>query len=365
MNNLILNLKNIPGWRTKKKIVVFESDDWGSNRIASKQNYDALLKMGVNVDKSAYNRFDTIERSSDLEALYEVLASVNDIHGNPAVFTPFVNVANPDFDRIRETDYQEYHYETFDKTLEAYGEKERVLALYRQGIVSGLFKPQYHGREHLTVSLWLKALQNGNEHIRQAFNEKFYAYPDPNLNSLAGAFRPAFYFESEDDISFLKTSIREGADLFEKIIGYRATVFDPPNGVFPSILEKDLSDAGIHTIVTNRIRPEPQGNGEIKKKYYGFGQVNKLGQRYYIRNCQFEPYDNRSTDHCLSMMKAAFRWGKPAIICTHRVNFNGGIDPANRDKGLRELKELLKRMLKEWPDIEFMSSGEFAKVLRE
>ena len=27
---LMRNLSNLPGWRTKKKIVVLESDDWGS-----------------------------------------------------------------------------------------------------------------------------------------------------------------------------------------------------------------------------------------------------------------------------------------------------------------------------------------------
>lgn len=362
--NLILNLKNIPGWRTKKKIVIFESDDWGSNRIASSENYHSLLNMGIPVNRSAYNKYDTIERSSDLEALLDILNSVKDTRGQHAVFTPFLNLANPDFKRIRESNFKDYFYETFDSTLNHYGEREKVLRLYNQGIDSGIFKPQFHGREHLTVSLWMKYLQNGDKKIRDAFDQKFYAYPEQSLDEITGAFRPAFYFETKKEIPFLRESIRKGMDIFEKLIGYRATVFDPPNGVFPGILERDLLEAGIHTIVTNRVRPEPQGDGEVKKKYFTFGQVNSHGQTYYIRNCQFEPYDNRSVDHCLSMMKAAFRWGKPAIICSHRVNFNGGIDPKNRDKGLRELKELLERMLKEWPDIEFMSSGEFAQILR-
>ncbi len=365
INKLKFNLKNIPGWSTKRKIVIFESDDWGSNRIASSENYHSLLSMGIPVNRSAYNRYDTIERSSDLEALFDVLSTVTDMNGRHAVFTPFLNLANPDFERIKDSGYKDYYYETFDDTLNRYGEREKVLRLYQEGIDSGIFEPQFHGREHLTVSLWMNFLKNGQGKIRDAFDQKFYAYPEQSLTDVAGAFRPAFYFESSEEIPFLRESIREGIEIFEKLIGYRATVFDPPNGVFPGILEKDLLKAGVHTIVTNRVRPEPQGDGEVKKKYFTFGQVNSLGQTYYIRNCQFEPYNNRSVDHCLSMMKAAFRWGKPAIICTHRVNFNGGIDTKNRDKGLRELKELLDRMLKEWPDIEFMSSGEFAKLLRK
>lgn len=345
--------------------MVFESDDWGSNRISTGEDFDAMTDAGVIIGNNSYDKFDTIEKSRDLELLFEVLTSVKDKNSNHAVFTPFVNTANPDFKKIEESNFEEYFYEPFDSTLEWYGERNNVLGLYRAGINGRFFMPQFHGREHVTVSLWMKYLQNRNAKVRKAFEHKFHSCNVSGLNGINAAFRPSFYFESEDEIPFLRNSIIEGTNLFEKIIGYRATVFDPPNGVFPSILEKDLSDAGIQTIVTNRIRPEPLGNGKIKKRYFSFGQVNNLGQTYYIRNCQFEPYDNRSVDHCLSMMEAAFRWGKPAIVCTHRVNFNGGIDPGNRDRGLRELKELLDRMLSEWPDIEFMSSGQFAELLRE
>ena len=31
------NLLNIPGWRTKRKLVVIESDDWGAIRMPSKE----------------------------------------------------------------------------------------------------------------------------------------------------------------------------------------------------------------------------------------------------------------------------------------------------------------------------------------
>jgi hypothetical protein len=55
-------------------------------------------------------------------------------------------------------------------------------------------------------------------------------------------------------------------------------------------------------------------------------------------------------------MEAAFRWKKPANISTHRVNFVGGIDEANREKGLKELKKLLNTIVKTWPDVEFMST---------
>ena len=37
------NLLNIPGWRTKRKLVVIESDDWGAIRMPSKEIYNQFL----------------------------------------------------------------------------------------------------------------------------------------------------------------------------------------------------------------------------------------------------------------------------------------------------------------------------------
>ena len=50
------NIVNIPGWRTNRKIVVFESDDWGSTRMRSKLDYEYFLKKGFEVDKCHYNK---------------------------------------------------------------------------------------------------------------------------------------------------------------------------------------------------------------------------------------------------------------------------------------------------------------------
>ena len=81
------NLTNIPGWRTNRKIVVIESDDWGSIRMASKEAYNYFLGKDVPVDKSPYNSFDALECNEDLEMLFDVLGSVKDVNGNSAILT--------------------------------------------------------------------------------------------------------------------------------------------------------------------------------------------------------------------------------------------------------------------------------------
>ncbi|HAH58802.1 MAG TPA: hypothetical protein DCL86_11695 [Bacteroidales bacterium] len=94
------NLLNIPGWRTKRKIVVIESDDWGSIRMDSPEAYRHFLSLGYPVDQCPYNRYDMLESNTDLEMLFEVLDSVRDIHGRPAMLTANSLVANPDFEKI-------------------------------------------------------------------------------------------------------------------------------------------------------------------------------------------------------------------------------------------------------------------------
>ncbi|MBK7480400.1 MAG: hypothetical protein IPI69_12245 [Bacteroidales bacterium] len=43
------NLLNISGWRTRRKIVVFESDDWGSIRMPSMEVYSEFRNKGLNL----------------------------------------------------------------------------------------------------------------------------------------------------------------------------------------------------------------------------------------------------------------------------------------------------------------------------
>ena len=119
-STLTSNLINIPGWRTNRKIVIIESDDWGSVRMASKQAFNYFLTIGLPVDKCPHNSYDALESNTDLERLFDVLGSVKDLNGNPALLTANTVMANPDFEKIRKHGFQNYYYEPFTKTLERY-----------------------------------------------------------------------------------------------------------------------------------------------------------------------------------------------------------------------------------------------------
>lgn len=367
---LINFLKFLPGTHTRRKIVVFESDDWGSIRMPSLSAYDALLKAGIPVDKSRYNRFDTLASRKDLSALFEVLTSVKDCKGNHAKFTPMSLVANPDFGKIRANDFQHYFYETLPVTWARYGQGyDNILELWQEGIQIGIFVPQFHGREHLNVYAWLKSLRANTPETRLGFDHQTFGLPIDSSSKRKNLYMSAFEFDSVEEYNGMPDIIRDGIQLFKKQFGYEPKAFMAPCAIWSRKIEPILNAGGIKIIQTGPLRYEPYVGAppnKYKKSLVFHGSTNKQGQIYTMRNCTFEPSESPDKDWvnaCLADISKAFFWKRPAIIAPHRVNFIGSLVPGNRDSGLKSLKTLLHEMLKRWPDVEFMTSEELGNLM--
>jgi hypothetical protein len=357
-NTIRINIKNIPGKRTRRKFLVIECDDWGGIRMPSKEVYDKLLKANISIPDE-WSRVDTLADKEDLEYLFEVLLSVKDKNDQPAVMTPVTNVANPDFIKIQESDFTQYFYEHFTETLKRYGRHSDTFRTWEKGIELGIFMPESHGREHISVQLWLKKLREGNSKLRFAFDHGFVAVHLDDLPWVYQGFRPEFYFNNIDQVDFLKNSITDGIKVFKKIFGYTPHAFVPSNGLFHPLFENTLAETGVKHLFVNHLSYIPDEKGILRPKYYRVGQQSVDGLTYYTRNCAFEPIDPKylGMDFTIRQIDASFRWNKPAIISTHRVNFIGVIEKGNREKGLKELKLLLNTVVKKWPEVEFISTG--------
>lgn len=366
-SKIIRNVSSIPGWRTRRKIVVIESDDWGSIGMPSTETYHVLRENEIIYDDEAahYYKYDALESNDDLSGLFEVLASIRDGHGNHPAFTGFNVVANPDFDRITAGDFEEYHYEPLTSTLDRYPQHNRVLALWKEGYEKQLFVPQFHGREHLNVTAWMKALKEDRPKTRKAFDLQVFGIDPLVFGESLIQFRAAFDIGSMAEIRYLETVISEGADLFRELMGYSPAVFVPPNGPFNLALEHALVKKGIHYLILDKLQKEPLGDHKYRTRIRYIGKRNKHGQIYLSRNASFEPSSNNSdwVGSCLAEIKNAFFWNKPATISSHRVNYIGFLNEENRGKGLRELKRLLHAILKSWPDVEFMTTDQLGDLI--
>jgi hypothetical protein len=72
---------------------------------------------------------------------------------------------------------------------------------------------------------------------------------------------------------------------------------------------------------------------------------------------------NNWIESCINDIEIAFRWKKPAIVSSHRVNYIGHLSKDNREMGLSQLTDLLGAILKKWPDVEFMSSEQLGETI--
>lgn len=372
IESLKRNIKNIPG-RTigNRKIVVIYIDDFGSIRVKDKRAYQTLKEAGLNMDGDRYAKWDTLASREDMEILYDALTSVKDQYGHHACMTPFTNVANPDFERIRESGFTEYYREPFTETLKKYGSAyEGVFELWKQGIAENIFYPAYHGTEHLNVIRFMKRLQEGHRSTRLAFDNESVCVPRFADEDAFNKDAVVFYIEDASENVSLKEDIIVGTRMMEELFGYRSKQFTPGAGAYSPDLHGALLDCGIEYINGERYVAYPMGGGRYSQQFiYSGKKIDNGKQHYIVRNCVFEPsLDDCSTNanatiNCLRNIEAAFRWRKPAIISTHRVNFMGTRDANHRATSIHMLRELLSEIVKRWPDVEFMNGDQMADLM--
>ena len=363
--SLSKNLSNMPGWCTQKRIVVIESDDWGSVRMPSLAACKAMSDAGLDMDSEdfgRYNQNDTLATKDDFVGLFEVLSKYVDRSGANPVITAVAVVANPDFEKIRKNDFSSYYYEPFPATLDRYGHSG-AFAMWKEGLAKSLFVPQFHGREHLNVAAWMRALQAGDKEVRIAFDHGCWGFNNQHRHGLR--YQAAFDLEYMSDLSVQEEAITSGLMLFERLFGYKATFFVPPNGPYNNTLDKASASAGVCYLSSPKIQREVLGEGKTRVCFHYMGQKNKYGQHYITRNCVFEPNIGGKdwVDSCLKEMDIAFRWSKPAVISSHRVNYTGALNPDNRTQGLKALDQLLSRICKQWPEVEFVTSSRLGELI--
>lgn len=366
--SLSRHITNIPGWRTDRKIVVIESDDWGAIRTPSKESLFELRKYGLPIEVCHYMMNDTLATAEDLEALFNVLESIKNGRGEHPVITANTIVANPDFEKIKKYNFREYHYELFTETLMDYPDHSNSFDLWKQGMREKLFHPQFHGREHLHVQRWLKDLQNGSEETLLAFDNRFYGISSTVSKMSRKSYQAAYDSENEYELNFVRHAVEHGLKLFERLFGYKSLSSIAPNYIWSNDVEKVLKRNGIKYLQGGRVQRLPVldqvKDGEYIRRHTG--DENDIKQLYLVRNCIFEPSSDRNSDwveQCLRDIKTAFFWKKPAIIDSHRVNYIGSINPENRDRSLRDLLELLNKIVTHWPEVEFMSSDQLGTVI--
>jgi hypothetical protein len=364
------NLKNIPGWRTGEKLVAFAVDDYGNVRLDSAAARDKLDAAGLDMS-SRFDRLDALETRQDLEMLFEVLSLVSDAGGRPAVFTPYALSANPAFDAMLDGS-DGYRYEPLTQTFErlsctqpaAY---EGAWVLWKDGIDKGYLKPQFHGREHINIELLERKLKARDKALLVNLENRSLAALGGEASMPGVGFTHAFGYSEKTEIARHREIIESGLQLFEEVFGFGSKTFTPPAQQLHPELYPFVESLGVDAIDKPlRCVRRLEKNG-AKREWNVLGI--RRGQQHVtiVRNVVFEPTSKPSFDSvglALDQVAAAFRWHRPAIISSHRVNFCGHIDAENRTYGLAALKRLLDGITGRWPDAQFIGVDELVEKIR-
>lgn len=353
-------------WRgsiVKGRLVVIESDDWGAIRTPSRAALEKMKKHGLLSSDSVYCN-DALETSDDLARLYEVLSSVKGADGRPAVMTGNTIVSNPDFEAIHASGYEQYAFEPTTATCARNPATRNVPALWLQGMAEGIYRPQFHGREHLHHRRWLARLRGGDELTRFCF-----ALGSTSSGQGDYSFMEALDWDSANEVRIQAEELVEGLAIFREIFGYSSESFIAPCYTWDPALDAILAIDGVRWIQGIRAQRRPTGDtGGYTVIRHFFGQRNAHGQRYNVRNVHFEPVMTPNldvVDRALAQIAIAFAFRRPAVINTHRVNYIGSIEPKNSDLGLSKLQALLEGITKRWPDVTFITTDQLSEYLLE
>jgi hypothetical protein len=358
---------NLQGWRTKERLVVVESDDWGSIRMPSRKVRQALIRNGIIQDDNRFDLFDCLESGDDLDALFSVLSNHSDMRGQPAKITFNTVMGNPDFDAIRDDNFEQFRLEHFFDSYRRYHSCD-LSKTWQSGIDQRLIRPQFHAREHLNSLLWLRDLRGVRKDIRTAFDYGFFGTRCGTSSNQKNNYLAAYWAENTTELNQMIKIARDGMKIFESTFGFESRSFIACNHIAPVELEIALGGSGVRLIQGQRSHVVPDVNygGKLKRKRRYTGQLNQCGQFHAVRNVQFEPFLDLNRDWvttALGQVRQAFKFNRPAVVSSHRVNFVGGMDKKHRDGNLKMMDRLLRGIRITWPDVQFISSDELATKL--
>lgn len=349
---------NSKGKKVSDRILIIESDDWGSIRIPNKRVQEYLVQQNLINLNDPFSRYDCLESAQDIEYLYEVLSGHKDSLGNNPVITMNMIMANPDFEKIKINKFEKYYFEEFTKTYEKYYPNQNTFYSICKGIENNLIHPQFHAREHLNTLQWLLRLQNQDERFLKAFEVGCFAIEDLQVSNHRANLMASYDYQSVEELEFIKFGIEQGLQMFESIFGFSSKTSIAPCYVWNNSIENKLHECGIKGIQSSYIQ-QKNSNGRFERIWHKSGEENKCRQKYFVRNVTYEPALNNRVNWVKKAMESieiAFLWRKPAIVSSHRINYVGSISENNRIKSLEQLDDLLNKIIKKWPDVVFINS---------
>lgn len=346
----------------KFRAVVFESDDWGAcEAVRNREDAAALKPLLDRLGQTLPSLTSTLETPNDLEQLYRILGSICGCDHQPAVFTGFMPMGNPDFAAIAANGFQEYHDIGLDEGLPAGWERGGLVSKWREGLQRGVFAPEFHaGLHHISPILWLELLRGEGPEAQAARTLFTYnAYVQPQH-------LPEYHrMNAKMQYDWVSRAVAR----FKRLFG-----FAPRAGVTSDALpltEVIWSVNGLETFCLKNCRVN---TGEIviydtkpwnsQNPDCPMGAYNRRHDLIYLnRNLHIDNLTTKNLDEVKSVVKACWQRNEPVIANNHRMNYVN-LDPTKAIAGRLFLSQLLMWIAGQ-DDVRFLTSSEVSQLYRD
>lgn len=352
-------------WRGIRAIVI-QSDDWGycggtPNRYVFDKLYPILERRYDR--KHIVSSKTTLESPGNMESVFEILEKYKDTEGRHPVFQAAYVVCNPDYQQIRNNQFQNYVDIPLPQVPLVW-ERGNIISKALDGIRRGVWRPIYHGISHFNTTRWMKRLSEDND-VKEVAMHGCFLWSEGKAD---------YEFGDIDNLKEFPRRLARGMNIFKRIFGYLPDTAVMPGYVWPLKIEPYLASSAITILEGKNLQVREQTLLEkIRGKAFnlmGYKDAAKLWQispgdfrpdigiYYLTRNVYFEPYSelkldiNTFVEKTISTIEKMWNSNQPAIITTHRANYVSW-DESVAEKGLQCLDLLLKKLLYRYPNLSF------------
>ena len=337
-------------------LLVIQSDDWGfEGWTPSLEVADSLAeaRRGLPSGLSAYAS-SSLESAADVAAMEELLASIVDADGLPAVLQANTIVAAVSLDEAEPGSLLiEPWLPGLSLSIRPSG--EGVAAYARPGlaeavdeaIARGVWYPELHGLTHHDLRALLMARRRGDGIEARARRVGTVAY-DSWLNAAELA---------SGDAAEARAMAELSCSLFDRRFGRRPSSVIAPDYQWDRLDEEAWRQEGIRVVQGKREQIDPSmapGTllGRARKWWARLADRRRGALMYLDRPAELEPYGDadsaalQGADAASGRIREEWNKGRAAVLSVHRVQLSN-LDPLIAAAGREQLAELLSRLTSE------------------
>jgi hypothetical protein len=346
--------RRVRGFFSIRPLVLLQSDDWGRVGVRDREGWDLLRAGGIELGTNPYD-FYTLETAEDVIAARDLLQRHRDSTGRAACMGMNFVLANLDFARIAEDNFDNIHLRPLTEGLPGKWQRAGLFEAYRRGIADGVFYPALHGLTHFCQPAAEHELAQNGE--RAALLRTLWKANTPYIYSRMPWVGYEYCRPDKPHAGFLRLQVQ--TDLVRQAASIFSTFFSrgPVSACAPGYranqdTRQAWSEAGVQVVQL--------GSGQFLPPYMDDCELLNVCRRVDFEPSQGEP----SIADCMRLASDSFARGIPFVISVHSINFHSSLKDF-RSSTLGALDRLLSALEATYSDLLYVHDGDLRQLVTQ